>query len=293
MRTTSVALAAHIASNATTMAVCWKVTRTDAHVFGFTSHDSDLAIDGVTYVATHGIGRSALEAATKLQATNLEIIGFLDTAAITEEDLRAGMWDHAEVRVFEVNRADLSMGVLKQLRGWLGEVTVEGGGYKAELRGLADALNKSVGEVVGPACTAILGDARCTVDLTDYTTSGEVTSVVDTHRKFDTDLASATVRLTPTSTGVPPAGYFDAGLLTWATGANAGRRMEVKTSAADGRLELQLQMAAAIAPGDTFTVKAGCLKAREVCVTKFGNIVNFRGFPDLPGVDKIMRVGGQ
>lgn len=293
MRSTSVALANHIAGNATTMAVCWKVTRTDAQVFGFTSHDSDLVIDGLTYVATQGIGRSALEAATKLQAANLEIIGFLDSAAITEEDLRAGMWDHAEVRVFEVNRADLSMGVLKQLRGWLGEVTVEGGGYKAELRGLADALNKSVGEVIGPACTAILGDARCTVDLTDYTTTGEVTAVVDAHRKFDSDLASATVRLTPTSTGTPPAGYFDAGLLTWNTGANAGRRIEVKTSAADGRLELQLQMASAIAPGDTFTVKAGCLKAREVCVTKFGNIVNFRGFPDLPGVDKIMRVGGQ
>lgn len=293
MKTTSVALANHIAGNATTMAVCWKVTRTDEQVFGFTSHDSDLEFDGVTYVATLGIGRSALEAATKLQAANLEVIGFLDSAAITEEDLRAGMWDHAEVRVFEVNRADLSMGVLKQLRGWLGEITVEGGGYKAELRGLADALNKSVGGMIGPACTAILGDARCTVDLTDYTTAGEVTAVVDAHRKFDTDLASATVRLTPTSTGAPPAGYFDAGLLTWDTGANAGRRIEVKTSAADGRLELQLQMASAIAPGDTFTVKAGCLKAREVCVAKFGNIVNFRGFPDLPGVDKLMRVGGQ
>lgn len=293
MKTTSAALATHIAGNATTMAVCWKVTRTDSLVFGFTSHDEDLEIDGITYVSTQGIGRSAIESATKLQAANLEVVGFLDAATITEADLKAGAWDHAEVRVFEVNWQDLSMGELKQLRGWLGEVTLEGGQYKAELRGLADALNKGVGEVVSPACGAILGDERCTKDLTEYTAAGEVTSIVEARRIFDTDLAAATVRLTPDSTGAPPAGYFDAGLLTWVTGANAGRRMEVKTSAADGRLRLQLQMVDDIVAGDTFSVRAGCLKSREVCVAKFGNIVNFRGFPDLPGVDKLMRIGGQ
>lgn len=293
MRTVSPALAAHIAGNSTTMAVCWKVTRTDGQVFGFTSHDEDIDLEGVTYVATQGISRTAIEGSTKLQAVNSEAIGFLDSAAITDADLKAGMWDHAEVRIFEVNWADLSMGALKQLRGRLGEVLVEGGGYKAELRGIADALNKSIGEIVTPGCTAILGDARCTVDLTDYTAEGEVTSVADARRTFDTDLASATVRLTPSSTGTPPAGYFDAGLLEWLTGANAGRLIEVKTSAADGRLRLQLEMVDDIAPGDTFSIKAGCVKSREVCVEKFGNVINFRGFPDLPGVDKMMRIGGQ
>lgn len=293
MRSTSPALAAHIAGNSTTMAVCWKVTRTDGEVFGFTSHDSDLEFEGVTYVATQGIGRSAIEGSTKLQATSSEAIGFLDSEAITDADLKAGMWDHAEVRIFEINWADLPMGALKQLRGRLGEVLVEGGGYKAELRGIADALNKSIGEIVTPACAAIVGDERCTVDLTDYTAEGEVTSVADVRRTFDTDLAGAVVRLTPSSTGAPPAGYFDAGLLTWLTGANAGRLIEVKTSAADGRLRLQLEMPDDIAPGDTFSVKAGCLKSREVCAEKFGNVINFRGFPDLPGVDKMMRIGGQ
>lgn len=293
MKTTTTALANHLASNATTMAVCWRVTRVDGQVFGFTSHDADVSIDGVTYVATRGINRTALEGSTKLQAANVEVNGVLDSEAITEEDLRAGLWDHAEVRIFEVNWADLSMGSLKQMRGWLGEVTIEGGAYKAELRGMADRLNKSIGEIVGPSCTAFLGDARCKQGLGDYTTTGTVTAVVDERREFDTDLSTATVRLTPSSVGAPPADYFAAGLLTWDTGANAGRRMEVKTNGADGRVTLQLQMAGAVTPGDTFTVVTGCLKSREVCVEKFGNVVNFRGFPDLPGVDKIMRIGGQ
>lgn len=292
MRVTSVALAAHLAANVTTLAVCWKVTRVDAEVFGFTSHDRDLVIDGLTYVSALGIGRGALESGTTLQAVNTEVVGFLGADVINVDDLRAGLWDHAEVRIFDVNWADLTMGELKQLRGWLGEFTLVGNAYTAELRGLTTAFSKSIGELVSPSCSATVGDARCTVDLTDYTTTGEVTAVTDA-REFDTDLSGATVRLTPTSTGAPPAGYFDAGLITWSTGLNAGRRMEVKTSALDGAVELQLPMVDAIAPGDTFSMSAGCAKSREVCISKYGNILFFRGFPDLPGIDKVNRFGGQ
>ena len=273
MKTTTAALATHIASTATTMAVCWRVTRVDGQVFGFTSHDEDLVVDGITYVATRGISRTALEGSTKLQASNIEVKGVLHSAAITEQDLRAGLWDHADVRIFEINWADLSMGTLKQLRGWLGEVTIEGDAYRAELRGMADRLNKSIGEIVGPSCAALLGDARCKQALGDYTTTGTVTAVVDDRREFDTDLATATVRLTPSSVGAPPADYFAAGLLTWDTGANAGRRMEVKTNGGDGRVTLQLQMVGSVTPGDTFTIVTGCMKSREVCAEKFGNVV--------------------
>ena len=292
MKAVSAGLEAHLAGSTHTMCTCWLVTRTDDQVFGFTSHDEDLVIDGVTYVSSLGMDRSNIEGRAGLEVSNSEASGFLSGDAVTDEDLRAGMWDYATVRVFDVNWADLSMGPLKQMRGWLGEFSLVGGSYTTELRGLANALNKSIGELVGPGCAAALGDDRCKVDLTDYTAEGEVTAVTS-NRLFDTDLASVTVRLTPTSTGAPPAGYFDAGLITWTTGLNTGRRMEVKTSALDGSLVLQLPMVSTVAPGDTFTVSAGCAKTREVCVAQFGNIVNFRGFPDLPGVDKVMRIGGQ
>jgi uncharacterized phage protein (TIGR02218 family) len=292
MRSTPSALTTHLAGSAHTIATCWLVTRTDGQVFGFTSHDQDLTIDGVVYEAALGINPSTIEGRDDLSVANANASGFLSSEAITDDDLRGGLWDHATVRVFDVNWADTSMGQLKQLRGWLGEFTLVRDAYTTELRGMATAFNKSIGELVGPSCTASVGDDRCKVDMTDYTTTGTVIGVTS-NRYFDTDLSTATVRLTPSSTGAPPAGYFNAGLLTWLTGANTNRRMEVKVSSADGHIELQLAMANTVAPGDTFSVSAGCLKSREVCAAQYGNVLNFRGFPDLPGIDKVTRIGGQ
>jgi uncharacterized phage protein (TIGR02218 family) len=55
---------------------------------------------------------------------------------------------------------------------------------------------------------------------------------------------------------------------------------------ADGdHLELWQPMVAAIAAGDAFTVSAGCDKRFSTCRDRFENIVNFRGFPQMPGND--------
>jgi uncharacterized phage protein (TIGR02218 family) len=37
--------------------------------------------------------------------------------------------------------------------------------------------------------------------------------------------------------------------------------------------------------GDAVTVTTGCDKQLETCRAKFGNAVNFRGFPHMPGND--------
>ena len=42
---------------------------------------------------------------------------------ITEEDLRDGKYDFADVRMFLANDQDLAQGILKLRPGWLGEVT--------------------------------------------------------------------------------------------------------------------------------------------------------------------------
>jgi uncharacterized phage protein (TIGR02218 family) len=292
----SSALIAHLGGRATTLAMLWRVTRTDGQVFGFTSHDRDLVADGLTHRASLGIQPSALQEGVGLAVGNAEVQAAFASEAITEADLRAGVWDHADVRVRLVNWADPSMGTLKMLRGWLGEVSFDGFTYRAELRGLADLLNRNAGEIVTPGCSAILGDARCQKVLTDYTTTAEVTAVTS-NREFDTDLSARTVRLnpgsTPTATGAPPAGYFISGKLTWLTGANAGRAMEVKDNDASGAVWLQLAMEGTVQPGDTFSIVAGCAKSRDVCRDQFDNLLNFRGFPEVPGLDKLMMLGGQ
>ena len=40
---------------------------------------------------------------------------------------------------------------------------------------------------------------------------------------------------------------------------------------------------------DTFNIIAGCDKLAATCKTKFSNMVNFGGFPFIPGNDKMIR----
>ncbi len=54
MKTISAELQAHLASENVTLATCWKLTRTDSVVMGFTDHDRDLVVGAVTYVAATG-----------------------------------------------------------------------------------------------------------------------------------------------------------------------------------------------------------------------------------------------
>lgn len=92
--------------------------------------------------------------------------------------------------------------------------------------------------------------------------------------------------------------FFDFGALVWESGLNAGHSSQVK-SATVPAFELLLQTPFAINPGDAFRVSAGCDKTRATCRDRFriagsrdfalGNVVNFRGEPDLPGRDVIFR----
>lgn len=42
--------------------------------------------------------------------------------------------------------------------------------------------------------------------------------------------------------------------------------------------------------GDAVWLIAGCDKRSETCRVKFDNLVNFQGFPDIPGDDWLMSV---
>ncbi len=83
-------------------------------------------------------------------------------------------------------------------------------------------------------------------------------------------------------------GYFTYGLVTWLTGQNAGYKMDVRQSS-PGSITLALPMTYPIAVGDTFTIVAGCDKTTSTCRQRFGNFVNFRGEPYIPGTDAVLR----
>ena len=105
--------------------------------------------------------------------------------------------------------------------------------------------------------------------------------------------AASSLRLfTASGLGSFATDWFTRGLVTFTSGANAGRAQEVKRHVAgsEATLELWQPMAHAIAPGDAFTVTAGCDKHFATCQAKFANAVNFRGFPHMPGNDFLTAV---
>ena len=91
-------------------------------------------------------------------------------------------------------------------------------------------------------------------------------------------------------------GWFRFGTLDWTTGPNAGRRAEVLAHDRSDGIAVLTLLEAPIRPigaGDNFTIRAGCDKRIATCGARFGNLVNFRGFPHIPGQDTILRYASQ
>ena len=179
MKTVGASLTTHLAAETQTLATCWKVTLKDATVLGFTDHDTDLVLSGVTYLAASGYSATDVQTTAALAVDNMDLAGILSSPAITEDDLRAGVWDFAAVEMFTVNWANLAHGRMWQRVGWLGEVSIDRGTFKTELRGLAQAYSRNIVELTSPACRAHLGDTRCGVALGPFTVTGSIDSVND------------------------------------------------------------------------------------------------------------------
>lgn len=64
MRDLPPAFAAHLAEGATTLCRCWTLARRDGARLGFTDHDRDLVLDGLTHLARTGL--EAAEASAEL-----------------------------------------------------------------------------------------------------------------------------------------------------------------------------------------------------------------------------------
>jgi hypothetical protein len=150
----------HIESGATTLASCWKITRIDAAVLGFTDHDAMLSFGGTDYLPMLDGGE--VPARLGGQIDTGEVIGVLRSDAIAEDDIASGLYDGAEVETWRVNWRDVSQRVLLR-RATIGEIVREDGQFRAELRSGQQVLNRVRGRMYSPLCDAVLGDARCAV----------------------------------------------------------------------------------------------------------------------------------
>jgi uncharacterized phage protein (TIGR02218 family) len=173
-----------------------------------------------------------------------------------------------------------------EFRGSLGEITRSGGAFRAELRGLTELLNQPQGFAFQPGCSAVLGDRRCKFD------TGAPGFFVDLVLEGASD--GRVFRFGGFPTFAPR--WFEHGRFEVLSGDAAGLVGVVKMDRveADGRtIELWQSITASLAAGDKVRIIAGCDKTAGTCRTKFGNFLNFRGFPHVPGEDWLSAYPGQ
>jgi uncharacterized phage protein (TIGR02218 family) len=281
MKLVSPALEAHLAGGATTLCWCWRLTRRDGVVLGFTDHDRPLSFDGTSYEAAAGFTASELRDSIGLGVDNLEVEGALSSASLTEADLVGGAFDDARIEIYRVNWQDPAQRLLMR-SGSLGEVRRSGSQFTAEVRGLAHYLQQPKGRLFQHTCDADLGDSRCKIDLNAGTYRGEgAVATASSDRHFSaTGLAGFASE------------WFSRGRLAFTSGAASGLAYEVKLhtlAAGVATIELWQPARGPLAVGQSFVVTAGCDKHPATCRAKFSNMLNFRGFPHMPGNDVLTR----
>ena len=265
------------ADTVTTWVLCWRIDRRDGVTIGLTGHDHDLWIGELRYRAAPGLVPSAILRGDGLDPDLMEATGALTSDAIAERDLLAGRWDGASVAAFAVDwtgvEAPVPLG-----QGVIGAVQLGEGGFTAALQGVGALLDRPVAEETSPDCRASLGDRRCRVAMAGRRRLVRVTG-------WDGD-AMLTV-----DTVEPVANAYGQGRLTWFGGANAGLGAMIARSE-ENRVRLTAAPAFAVEGRPLIELVEGCDKRLETCLSRFGNVVNFRGEPFLPGIDLLTRYPG-
>jgi len=246
---------------------------------GFTDHDRDLVFAAVTYRAASGLSSTQIEASVGLAVGSGEIVGALQSDGLDERDLANGLYDGAAVEIWLVDWSDVGNRLLVDAT-MIGEVARSEFAFRAELRSLAHLFDETRGDSFQRGCSADLGDSRCKVALggSAFHTTGVV-------------LALAQGAIVASLASAFEDEFFTGGALTFASGANAGARVTIKSHRRSGEnvsLALWAPLAGAGASGDSLALVAGCDKSAATCEGKFANIVNYRGFPHMPGNDVVI-----
>lgn len=121
-------------------------------------------------------------------------------------------------------------------------------------------------QVYQPNCRHVLGDSRCTIDLSTYAVTGTVSaSPSPTSTVFATNLAAADA-------------YYGLGKIKFTSGANAGLWRTVKSyTHSTGLVTTIIGFPSPPAVGDAFTIYPGCDLTSGTCTTRFANLIHFGG----------------
>lgn len=319
-------LSTHLAGTAHTRANMLLLGLRDGTFIGITDHDREIsynlteaAAGTITYSAKSGIFPSDVALSVGMDADNFEVTGPIggpisfgelllsgdmtdgddklllagdmqpgtDVLTIAQEvtlaSMLGGRFNRAQAWLFQLNWKDTAAGKIPVICGNVAEIRIQGSKFLLQIRSDVDRLNQVIGRLISPYCDADFGDTRC--GATPEEVVGTVTSVTSA-LQFTVSFAGSYVN-----------DFFNFGTVIPLTGDLVGTDpVEIWDWTSGGAITLFTELTAAPVVGDTFTIRQGCYnpatgdsKTRLACM-HFDNILNFRGFPEVPGTDQVLRV---
>jgi len=251
---------------------------------GYSSFGRSLTFDGVTFRPNNGVNPAANQSSINLSVGNSEAKIFFDDAEITEQQVLSGILDNASVLWFvfdwQFPPTDLdavtNQSALILMQGNFGKFTGDDLGFTGEILSIEDKLGQSNPIVTQPRCRNTLGDNRCGATVASFV--GTVTT--GSGATFDFTVG------TPNSAS--DVGECSNGRVEWLSGLNAGSSAKISEHN-DGEMILSQLPYRAVQPGDSFRAFQGCDKTTDDCLNRFNNILNFRGEPNIPGTNALIR----
>jgi len=259
----------------TSVALCWRLERTDGAGIALTSHDRRLRSGGIAFEPSPGMMPSSIVRSLGLEADSGEAAGSFSSDALDERDLVLGRWDGAEMRLTAADWDDPEAEPLFLLGGEIGSVDLHENGFRADLHGAAARLDRQVCPATSAECRAHFGDKMCRVDLAGRMATAKVVEAGGAELTLDESFDDR----------------FLFGRLRFMSGDNCG--LSSMILGVDGNtVRLRDIPQAAVEAGCRIELREGCDKRFATCVERFGNAANFRGEPHLPGNDLLTRYPG-
>lgn len=251
------------------------LTKRNGGIVRLSSAVGDVVYSGNTYSGTPGFDLTSVTSTIFGDAPTVDMIIPVRSGGLVDStDIVNGFYEGAKVEILALDYLQPSQGAIKVFRGKVNQIDgTDSGTATFRCIGFSVGLSDLIVETFTLDCQTNLGDpVRCKVDLTSFTKSAVIATIID--------------KLNFTITVTEPLavdGWFANGAVKFLTGANAGLAFDIRNwTRSTSHVSLWLRTNAAVQVGDTMSIIPGCDKTAATCFSKFKNIINFQGFPKLP-----------
>lgn len=285
LRDASPALKAALAANAIRYSAnLYTITLVDGlTVLRWTDFDRDLPFSGLEFGSRGALlSKPAWKVVNTMEVPTLTLkVSSLNTAFLgggaLQLQIHDGLLDGAEFlmqrAMMGVDASPDTLGVIGLFAGKIGAIDLDGINASITVKGRTNDLDQYIPRnLYQVPCLRAFCDTGCTLNRADFTASFTMGG-------------TPTPVFIPWSTAPSNAAAYQGGTVVITSGAASGSRRTIADASSAG-LTLVYPLPQTVAPGDAFTAFQGCDKTRnsgsnQSCSAR-GNIVNFRGYPDVP-----------